>query len=884
MQGSRLGPYEILEPLGAGGMGEVWRARDPRLQRDVAIKLLPEEFAADPERLARLQREAQVLAALEHANVAAVYGLEEAEGVRFLIMQLASGKTLAERIAAAPVPLDEAVPIALQIARGLEAAHERGIVHRDLKPANIMLASDGGVKILDFGLAKAAGPDASSRGSSADLSASPTVLEATQAGAIMGTAAYMSPEQARGRPVDKRADIWAWGCLVYEMLTGRPLFNGETASDVIAAVLRQEMDLNALPAGTPGALRALLHRCLERDPTRRLRDIGEARIVLEAPADSEHAVAPAAGAARRAIAPVVLAIALAAGLVGLAAGRWLTRAPAPSILELDVAPAGLQTGQLAPPAISPDGRRVLYRAQDRLWLRELDNSSGREIPGTEGVEIPFWAPGSDEFAYVADGRLWTQRLDGGAPLAVADVPSLAGGAGAVWRNDGTIVYAQGSVELAVVPARGGQFREWLVSDNALQEAHFHRGIEVPGGAFVYIRHTLGGTADTIAAVRDGERSVLLTLEGEYLSDVAYSPLGALLFSRRGSGGDGIWVVPFDAGALAATGDPVMLVPRAGLPSLSADGRTLVYDPSLETVLDGRQRIVLVSDLGGAESAIAVRQLTDFEALARQGQRISPDGRDLVFSLREGGASDLWVVDLDSGARRRLTDDEAWEGDPAWSADGGWVYFSRNDVTIARVPADGGGPAEILGDGRAPAVVSGTERLLVLRRSPGRGAGSDLWWLDARPGGAAEPFRVGQNAFGRASVAPTGTLVAYASNENGRGWEVFVEDLTDGRRWQVSTAGGQTASWGPEGNELYYVDLSRVIQRVTVTSVANGTPSFGAPERVNQLTPSIGALDVTPVKTAGGIRFLTTEIEAVASQGRLVIVIGADRLIREALGR
>jgi len=344
------------------------------------------------------------------------------------------------------------------------------------------------------------------------------------------------------------------------------------------------------------------------------------------------------------------------------------------------------------------------------------------------------------------------------------------------------------------------------------------------------------------------------------------------------------VVPFDADALVATGEPAMLVPLAGMPSLSADGLTLVYDPSQETVLDGRMRIGLVDNLASASTSAGVHPLTDYETLIRQGQRISPDGGELVFSLREGGAADLWVVDLGSGARRRLTNDEAFEGTPAWSADGRWIYFSRNDVSVARVPADGSGAAEILGDGRAPAVAYGTDRLLVLRRSPGRGAGSDLWWLDTRPGGEAEPFRVGQNAFGRASVSADGSLIAYASNEDASGWEVFVEDPADGRRWQVSVAGGQAPSWAPVGEELYYIDPNRAIERVTVDRAADGALSFGTPERVMQLTPSIGTEDLTVVETADGLRFLTTEAESVASSGRLVVVIGADRLIREALGR
>ncbi len=409
--GTKIGPYEILSPLGVGGMGEVYRARDAKLNRDVAIKVLPEAVAEDADRLARFQREAQVLASLNHPHIAAIYGLEKAGNVEALVLELVEGETLAERIAQGPMPVDEALAVARQIADALEAAHEKGVVHRDLKPANVKVTPEGKVKVLDFGLAKALSGDASSP----DQTHSPTLTAAaTQAGVVLGTAAYMSPEQARGKAVDKRADIWAFGAVLYEMLSGHKAFEGETVSDTLAAVLRADIDWSRLPAGTPAAVRGVLRRCLDRDPKHRLRDIGDARIALEdlASSGSGSAAPPSEAlgpAASRPIWPWAAGI-VAAALVGALAARW-TLSPRRALAR----PVRFEIGapSVSTAAISPDGRQLAIASRGHLLVRDLDRLELREIAGADGVVRPFWSPDSRTIAYGAKGKLWKVSAETG---------------------------------------------------------------------------------------------------------------------------------------------------------------------------------------------------------------------------------------------------------------------------------------------------------------------------------------------------------------------------------------------------------------------------------------------------------------------------------------
>ncbi|MBI3694479.1 MAG: serine/threonine-protein kinase [Acidobacteria bacterium] len=433
--GARLGPYEIVAPLGAGGMGEVYRARDARLGRDVALKVLPEVFAKDAERMARFEREAQMLASLNHPNIAALYGLEESGGVRALVMELVEGPTLAERIESGPIPPDEAIPIARQIAEALEAAHEKGIIHRDLKPANVKITGDGAVKVLDFGLAKALDDDPGS----ANPANSPTIsLAATRAGVILGTAAYMSPEQARGAAVDKRADIWSFGVVLYEMLTGRQTFRSDTVADTLAAVLKTDPDWSALPAGVPPGLRRLLRRCLERDRKQRLRDIGDVRLeideIMNAP--SEQAGAPAPLAAPRKSRERLAWAAAAALLLAVVAVSFLHFRERPGEVRpvrFQIFPPPKTTyATFDYPVLSPDGRRLVFSAgatQDKplLWLRSLDTLALQALPGADGATRPFWSPDSRFIAFFADQKLKKVDTTGAPPQTLCEVGIGIGG-------------------------------------------------------------------------------------------------------------------------------------------------------------------------------------------------------------------------------------------------------------------------------------------------------------------------------------------------------------------------------------------------------------------------------------------------------------------------
>ena len=477
LTGRTLGHYRIVEKIGEGGMGEVYRAHDERLDRDVAIKVLPEAVAEDPQRLARFEREAKLLASLNHPNIATLYGLEEHEGRRFLVMELAEGETLAERLKKGPIPVDDALPVALQIAEGLEAAHEHGIIHRDLKPANVMLSPEGKVKILDFGLAKAW----QSEGSDADLTHSPTLTgQMTAAGVLLGTAAYMSPEQARGKPLDKRADIWAFGVLLWEMLTGRSLFAGETVTDVIAAVVTKEVDLDALPADTPPAVRRMVSRCLRKDPLTRLPDVGGARLELQdviAGAAIEHeTLAANVGEAnrterRRHVRERWAWAAFALVLAGLAAFpmfQRLNKAPearpvAHLFLDMPEDVAFGDPNYFDPPAVAPDGRSIVIagRLPDgtvQLWARSLDEPEVRVLPGTDGAEFPFWSPDGTSIAFSAEGELKKLALASGTVQRICVLPRRLGFGGGTWNNGGTIVFSTGGTgsRLYSVPAAGGE--------------------------------------------------------------------------------------------------------------------------------------------------------------------------------------------------------------------------------------------------------------------------------------------------------------------------------------------------------------------------------------------------------------------------------------------
>ncbi|MGE5189815.1 MAG: protein kinase domain-containing protein [Gemmatimonadota bacterium] len=813
--GSRLGSYEIVSPLGAGGMGEVWRARDPRLGREVAIKVLPESFAADPERLARFRREAHVLAALNHPHVGAIYGVEEIGAAEALVLELVEGETLAERIARGPLPVNEALEISEQITEALEAAHERGIVHRDLKPSNVKLTPEGKVKVLDFGLAKALAGDAVP----SDVSISPTLTAAaTQAGVVIGTAAYMSPEQARGRSVDRRADIWAFGAILWEMLTGRRLFEGETVSDVLAGVLRQEIPFNALPPETPEGIVRLLRRCLERDPRIRLHDMGDARLEIEeamrAPAPSSRGEAPVRLARRRVAQWLPWAIAgIAFVAVALLLRRPSTRAA--EVVRLSVAlpdkvvldpTVGDQVQILA---ISPDGRRVAFRGrkgdENRIYVRDLSHENAEGVPGTEGGGDPFFSPDGEWLGFVAGDKLKKTAVRGGTPISLA-VASRS--RGAVWGPDGTIVFSPSvNSPLFRIPAAGGEATPLTALDAATRE-RTHRWPEiVPEGRWVLFTV---GTEDKPGDYEDSRIDAVSLETGKRhtvyrgASFARYLPPGELLLARRGD----VLAVPFDprTATVHRASVPVLQAvsgdPRSGVSyfSVSKSGAMLF---AVGLSAEGTNDIVWIDRAGRREPTGIPSGV--YTALA-----ISPDGQKLAYAEGPGGGSrtDIWIADLAHSNQFQLTSTGA-AASPRWTPDGASVVFSTpTGDAVMRQRADGSAPPEVLwrpayrvpitDDSFAP---DGSALLLTLSGLPTR---NDIFLLPLSGDRTARPLIATPGAEFGGMISPDGRWIAYTGEYEGGLRHIYVQRYpTLAGRWQVSRNGGAAPRWSRDGKELFF---------------------------------------------------------------------------------
>jgi serine/threonine-protein kinase len=813
--GKRLGPYELLSPIGAGGMREVWRARDTKLGREVALKLLPEAFAADPERLGRFEREAKLLASLNHAGIAHPYAfdavtLPDGSKAHALAMELVEGEDLAARLSRGRIPLDEVIPIARQVAEALEEAHEKGIVHRDLKPANVKVTPDGKVKVLDFGLAKAWSEDKAGTTSSADLSQSPTLAHTgTAAGLILGTAAYMSPEQARGRAADKRADVWAFGVLLFEMLTGRRLFGGETVSDTLAAVLKTDPDWRALPAGTPEALVSLLRRCLERDPKLRLRDIGEARVAL-GDATSLAAPVPAAGAPRAASAwrspaawAVLALVAAASAAAGIA--LWTRLRPAAprgvTRLSIPLPPGHVLTG-VGGPAISRDGRTLAYAARNAagiasLYVRGLDSFEARVVPESEGAQAPFFSPDGRRVGFFARGKLMAAAVDGSAPTPIAD--SSAHPLGGTWGEDDTIVYSPVlSAGLLRVPASGGKPQQLTEPDEGARGYAHGRPQLLPGGRSLLF--TLWGASN-------GEESgpALLSLPTGTWTRVSsgfwsarYAPSGHLLVS----GPRGIRAAPFDPEHPALTNPQTFVVDQVYSTQAWSDSWFAVSDTGTLVYVPGDASLGRVAwvDRYGRTSPVSDTPLSLIDLA------LSPDGERIAFQDRDDV---LWALDLRRGTRVRLTlDGEGMNGYCVWVRDGSRVLFTSNrtgDWELYSVPV-GGGPATRLltrKGNQFPASMAADGTILFVERSRATATrGADL--LTLAPGGEVKPLISSRFSTLGAQISPDGDAVAYVSDDTGRD-EVHVRPFGAGGEATaaVSTEGGVAPRWSPDGRELYY---------------------------------------------------------------------------------
>ena len=811
MVGNTLGHYEIIEPLGAGGMGEVYRARDTKLARDVAIKVLPAHLADDPERLARMQREAQLLAALNHPNIAAIYGLEDADGVTFLAMELAEGQTLAQKLSTGALGIDEALEIALQIAEALESAHEAGIVHRDLKPANVQVATEGAatgqVKVLDFGLAKAYEPDGTTSAISHDLSASPTMALATHTGVIMGTAAYMSPEQARGKPVDARTDIWAFGCVLFEMLAGEKAFTGETASDTMAAILKEEPDWESAARVAPAAVLKVLRRCLAKDPRLRLHSIADARIEL-AEADESPDVALQSGAEVGSGLSVArfswLATGLAIGalLTALALQLLGPSTPTPSSRQLTVSLPNLAGIDWA--ALSPPGEHVAFIGEERLWVRRLTELTARELPGTARATNPFWSPDGRWIGYFVAHRVFKINIDGGSPVPVATMarecaPPACGGA---WTSDGRILMSNGVAGILMVPEEGGTPIDLLTPG---ENEHFHQMYLFPeGGGFVFNVDPDSGS-DRFDAW-NGERRVVVE---ENAAVMGYSPSGHVVYAHEGS----IWALPFSAERLEPTGEPFIVAADATTASVSNDGSMLLrveVPTTQQLVWVGRDGLVeeVVDQPTGTISSPALSLGGDVIAFTEVDQVI----RELGYQSVTPRAT-IWTLDPRRGTRAPLIVEPGIQTTPAWAADGQSVYyvgsdpdsFDTDELLIRTQPVSGGAD-RIVVRGYDP-MLSADGSYLVF--SVGEYASRDIHFLRLDDTSEPVPFSETPTMEAFPQLSHDGRLIAYVASATGMtGTEVYLRRFPGGeQRTLVSGDGGAALSvirWAPDDAHLFYV--------------------------------------------------------------------------------
>jgi serine/threonine-protein kinase len=857
--GSRIGPYEIISALGAGGMGEVYRARDTKLGREVAIKALPDLFADDPERIARFEREAQALASLNHPQIAAIYGLEEVDKSRFLVLEYIDGQSLADRLAAGRPQLDEALTVARQILDALEAAHEKGIIHRDLKPANIMLTADGQVKVLDFGLARIVESDPTS-----STANSPTLtVAATQMGVIIGTAAYMSPEQAKGRVADKRSDVWAFGCVLYEMLTGRRLFDGEDISETLAAVLRGDPDWSALPAETPPGVRTLLKRCLERDRKARVPEISTVRYLLQ-----DALVEPAANAPVSSVtaprpwwkraAPVALAAIASAAIVAIVA--WYVTPPPPRpitrfVLTLPADQPFTNAGRRLV-AISPDGTQMVYVAANRLYLRSMSAMEAKPIEGTEAlrsVSEPVFSPDGQSIAFYSIGDATLKRIPvtGGASVTIcsADNPY-----GMSWGDDG-LIFGQGAKGILRVSQNGGT-PEVIVSVKEDEVAH---GPQIlPGGAAVLFTLATGtapsrwDTASIVVQVLSSGQRKTLVSGG---SDAHYIPTGHLLYAIAGR----LFAIAFDPVRLEVTGGPVPVVEGVRRSvgwttgsanySVSATGN-LMYLPG-PLLSSSADLAIGLADRKGALERLKL------EPGAYESPRASPDGKRIAFGTVDDTATVVWTYDLSGRtAMQRLT----FGGNnrfPIWSSDGGRIAFQSDregDLAIWWQPADGTGAAERLtkpepGESHVPESWSPMGDLFLF--SVQKGNDFSLWMFSVKDRKATPFGGVRSSTPPAALFSPDGRWVAYVGSDQSN-VTLYVQPFPPtGARYQLFARppdGPHEMTWSPDGKELFYNPRPGGFEVVTVTT--EPTFAFGNPTAVPRpfsLSPSRArrAYDVMP---------------------------------------
>jgi len=896
--GNRLGPYEIVAAIGAGGMGEVYRARDAKLGRDVALKVLPVEFARDAERMARFQREAKVLASLNHPNIAAIYGFEDSGSTHALVMELVEGATLADCIRSGAIPIDEALRIAKQICEALECAHERGIVHRDLKPANVKVTAEDAVKVLDFGLAKALEGDASSM----DISTSPTISRlATMQGVLLGTAAYMSPEQAKGKSVDRRADIWAFGCVLYEMLTGKIAFGGETVTDTLAAVIRPEPDWSLLPVQTPVRVRVLLQRCLQKDPKQRLRDIGDARISLDEVLSGapDPALAGAAGISaplwRRALPWAAAALfVLTTALLALIHFREEPSAPA-QVMRLEIPlPENTSAVFAGAFALSPDGRQLAFVTSgadgvSRLWIRPLDSLEARPLPGGEssaGIPPFSWSPDSRFIAFDGGGKLEKIDISGGPPQTLSAISTRA--VVGSWNRDGVIIFGMPPGPLMRFSADGGPATPLTTLDSSRGEISDDFPNFLPDGRhFLYAltstmpeyNGTYIGSLDAKAGEQDSKR--LLADNGATYAPSADNPeVGHLLFIRDGA----LMAQPFDVRRLELTGEPVAMSERASVAGFSAGGTgVLVYETGVA--------------LNSAPTGLIQGQLTWFD---RQGKALgtvgdpglygslalSPDGKRVAFERVDPQAQNrnIWLYDIARRVATRFTFDQFLDTDPVWSPDGSRVAFNAirgAPLALYAKASNFAGQDQLLlksNDYKFPTSWSRDGRFLLYWTL---GPPTRIWALPLGDGAAdRQPIPVASSQFNEAvgRFSPDGRWIAYQSDESGK-TEIYVQPFDASSatkspaagaagvgKWMVSNGGGSSPLWRGDGKELFYLSADGMATAVELNT--SGAFQAGVPKPLFKVPAGLVNWDVTP----DGRRFLFAAPSATGTRPFFTVVL------------
>ncbi len=841
MIGKTLGTFECTALLGKGGMGEVYRAKDQKLGRDVAIKVLPEEFAKDADRVARFQREAKLLASLNHNNIASIYGLEESDGIHFLVLELIEGDTLADRLKRGAIPVEESLKLALQIAEALEAAHEKGVIHRDLKPANIKVTQDGKIKVLDFGLAKAFGGDSED----INLSNSPTLsVAATQQGIILGTAAYMSPEQASGETVDRRTDIWAFGVVLFEMLSGRSLFEGNNVSQTLASVIKSEPQWQSLPPNLHPRIRLLLERCLEKESANRYSGISDARVdlqkVLSDPSGvfSQSSVIAKPRRKLRLGLPWVAAVTVL-GIIIAGAVVWYLKPSEPrQLMRFDhELPEGQQFSSFdSQPslAISPDGKQIVYSTTKGLYLRSIDEWTARLIVGTEGdSREPFFSPDGKWIGYFTpmDREMKKISINGGAPVTLcsftAQVPM-----GASWSKDNTIVYGQVPGDIMRISANGGN-PESIIKTKSPSSVYPH---VLPDGKSILYTDSAGQLHGIVMvhSLESGETKELFPGLA-----VGYLPTGHIVYGLPND--SNLYAIPFDLDTLEPKGGPNPIVEGVmghGVQCAVSDAGTLVYMPGTSSGGGFGQLTLMWVDREGKEEPIA------FDPDIYFFPSISPDGTKVAIRNTTGSNLDIWILDLAHKTRTRLTFDEAADSHPIWTPDSKRIAFTSNRderVAIYWKSADGTGTDELLVAGSGMVIMPRSwtaDRKTLVFMEASEGINGDIGAVLMEGDGAKKQLLHENQREVEPRISPDGQWMAYSSDESGQ-FQIYVRPYPEvhGGKWQVSSVEGVWPLWSPDGRELFYRSGDRYM---AVPVKTEPTFSFETPKVLFQGTYVIPA--------------------------------------------